>query len=300
MLPSELAEIYGPLVRVGPIHAPGGPHPSVQRLLFADGTHVIAKRYLFYPMTAGHPHDLLETESEVTRQLSEAGCRTPAVLATDPAQGIIYFEYVPGPTLDDAMQTSDPVTRARLADRVVDAFVAMQETFVNAEDTLEHRVAPGTDPETVRSNFVDAVVGMGFPVGTNAVDLARELATHPLQLGPTDYNARNILITNDDTPCFIDLGKVGYDWPERRLVRRCWCGRADRRGAAARGGGLARQGARGGARERGRVVGRRCARAAARRRGGGGLARPCREQPVWARVAGADLSPRDCDGCRGG
>lgn len=231
MLPSELAEIYGPLVRVGPIHAPGGPHPSVQRLLFADGTHVIAKRYLFYPMTAGHPHDLLETETEVTRQLSEAGCRTPAVLATDPAQGIIYFEYVPGPTLDDAMQTSDPVTRARLADRVVDAFVAMQETFVNAEDTLEHRVAPGTDPETVRSNFVDAVEGMGFPVGTNAVDLARELATHPLQLGPTDYNARNILITNDDTPCFIDLGKVGYDWPERRLVQYATSLGANRPGA---------------------------------------------------------------------
>ena len=220
MLPTTLTDAHGLLIRVNPIPAPGGLHPAVQRLTFADGVRVIAKQYLFYPQTAGHPYDLLDTESDVTRTLAEAGCPVAHVLATDPETGVVFLEDLAARTLDDVAQQGGPSTRARVADRAIEAFGRLQSAFVKNEDHLKERVAPGTEPESVIRNFLKAFSELPSPLpGPKLLALAESIADRPLVLGPTDYNARNILIAENESPHFIDLAKVGYDWPERRLVQ---------------------------------------------------------------------------------
>ncbi len=221
MLPAKLTDSHGPPVKGNPVAAPGGPHPAVRRLIFADGTRVIAKRYIFYDQTAGHPHDLLETETAVTRCLANAGCPVATVLATDPESGTVYLEDVAHLTLDDVVQSAHPTARARLGDRVIEDFHCLQLAFSQSDDELRARVAPGTDQEAIRESFLEVFskLDVDAPLGDGLLELAHTLSKRPLHLGPTDYNARNILITETGEPTFIDLAKVGYDWPERRLVQ---------------------------------------------------------------------------------
>lgn len=221
MLPATLTDAHGPLVRVNPIVAPGGSHPAVQRLIFADGVRIIAKQYLFYAQTAGHPYDLLDTEIAVTRCLADAGCRVARVLATDPETGVVYLEDIPSQTLDDVVQTGTPTTRARIADLAIAEFDRLQVTFEKNEDVLQQRVAPGTEPESVTNSFLQVFSDLPehTPGREVLLSLAQTVAARPLLLGPTDYNARNILIPEVDAPGFIDLAKIGHDWPERRLVQ---------------------------------------------------------------------------------
>lgn len=220
MLPASLTDAHGPLIRSNSILTLGGIHPNVSRLTFADGTCLIAKRSLFYPQTRGKPYDLLDTEVTVTTLLSDAGLAVASVRAVDREEGMVYLEEIAGSTLDDAIQTSSPLDRARLSDRVIEVVGALGAALHAHEGALADRIAPGGDAESVRARFLSLIDHLPSPPHTTRLtELIETLADRPMTIGPTDYNARNIIISLDETPHFIDLAKVGYDWPERRLIQ---------------------------------------------------------------------------------
>ncbi|MCZ6635220.1 MAG: hypothetical protein O7G87_17615, partial [bacterium] len=52
------------------------------------------------------------------------------------------------------------------------------------------------------------------------LELCQMLSNIPPTLGPTDYNARNIVIgPQHDRVFFLECAKLGWDWSERRLVQ---------------------------------------------------------------------------------
>jgi hypothetical protein len=215
-----------------PVTAPGGPHANIRRVVLSTGESVVAKRHLFAFRAAGQPYDLLTVEQKVTACLKNAGCSVPEVLGSDPASGIVILKDVGGATLDDAIQTSSPAGRFRLATSSIDEFVRIQNAFIHQDSLTEDLVAPGGDRESVQETFAGLVDLLGPEqlrplVSSNVTDtdldgvasVVRRLSERPLVLGPTDYNARNIVLSDDAHVWFLEWSKVGFDWPERRAVQ---------------------------------------------------------------------------------
>ena len=215
-----------------PIYAPGGIHPNVRRITLSTGESLIAKRYLFAPLTKHESWHLPAVEKTVSDHLADLGCSVPRVLATID-DDIVVLEDKGRLTLDDAAQTLPRVKRMRIAERVVEAFAQIQNAFERADDRFEALVAPGADRESVQSAFLELrerlttrrLQGLieedqeSKKISGELQKLVEELADRPLSVGPIDYNARNIVLDESKKPTFIEWSKIGYDWAERRLVQ---------------------------------------------------------------------------------
>jgi hypothetical protein len=187
---------------------------------------------MFAFSTAGQPYDLLTVEQAVTGILRTAGCSVPDVLAVDHNTGIVILEDVGVTTLDDSVQTSSPAERFRLATSAIDAFVRIQHTFVNQKGLTHNLVAPGGNRKSVKDAFEGLTDLLGpeqlRPLVSGSVTdseldgvatLVHRLSEKTLVLGPTDYNARNIVLSDEARVWFLEWSKVGFDWPERRAVQ---------------------------------------------------------------------------------
>lgn len=220
------------VVSISPVQAPGGIHPNVRRIALSTGVSVIAKRHLFAALTAGQPHHLLNVERTVSDVLVAAGCPVPAVLATIDNHGVVVLEDVGTGTLDDFVQHRGRRDRARLADAVVDGFVRIQARMIDQTEVMEGAYAPGCDEESIREGFLELDAALGDGLASLVTDRSKvssargqlhrlvvRLSDLPTHLGPMDYNARNIVISGDGRPYFIEWSKIGRDWPERRIVQ---------------------------------------------------------------------------------
>jgi hypothetical protein len=234
------------VVSILPITAPGGLHPNVQRIILSSGESVISKCHLFSRMTAGKPHHHLAVERATSERLIRNGCPVPAVLGAIEDLGVVILEDVGDETLDDYVQTRTPISRAGLATSAADAFVHIQETLIQQDDLEEGQIAPGCDEESVKRAFgsltaafdVDrlrSLIRQKDKVDNVLAQIHRLVTTlvkQPVYLGPTDYNARNIVVAKSGRPFYLEWSKLGYDWPERRVVQyltSLGTGRADAR-----------------------------------------------------------------------
>lgn len=219
------------IVAVSPVAAPGGHHPNIRRILLDTGDRLVAKRNLFAAF-AGHTTAQPPHEASVSEFLLAHGCRVPTVVCSIPETGITVYQDVGTETLDDLVQTSPPDIRARVGRHVVDGFLQLQRRFVD-QDIVPTWLAPGTDEQTVRHAFLEITATLALEVlkpllrspgdRQNVVDrihaLVETLAGLSMFIGPTDYNARNIVLSEKQEPSFLETSKLGYDWPERRLVQ---------------------------------------------------------------------------------
>ncbi|MEE2753248.1 MAG: hypothetical protein VX910_04640 [Candidatus Latescibacterota bacterium] len=212
--------------------APGGLHANIRRVRLLSGKTVIAKRHTFAFSTAKQHYDLLTVEQAVTGILRTAGCSVPDVLAVDHNTGIVILEDVGVTTLDDSVQTFPPTERFKLARSAIDAFLRIQHTFVNQKSLKRDLVAPGGDRKSVKDAFEGLTELLGPEqlrplVSGSATDsdlgnvatLVHRLSEKTLILGPTDYNARNIVLADNAKAWFLEWSKIGFDWPERRAVQ---------------------------------------------------------------------------------
>jgi hypothetical protein len=220
------------VISIMPIAAPGGQHANVRRIVLSTGETAIVKRHIFAFTTAGQTYDLLTVEEAVAAFLRTAGCAVSNVLGIDREAGLVVFDDAGEMTLDDTVQTSSPFERSRLASSALDAFVQIQDALIHQNDLTEELVASGCDRATIQETFVSLCDHLTpdriRPLVTSQVtdsdlsriqDLIRSLAAKPLYLGPTDYNARNIVVSHDGKLCFLEWAKVGFDWPERRIAQ---------------------------------------------------------------------------------
>ena len=184
------------------------------------------KHHLFASLTRGKPYHLLAVEQKVTNHLLASGVSVPRIIATD--HDMVIYEWCGNHTLDDICQTADP---RPFAHSVINTLCVLEKAFYNHRSKFIPHIAPGCSADDLREQWHSTTQSLTETLPSlvrdpNAPDLlstwetiVNELSHAPPVIGPTDYNARNIACPNPETATVLELAKIGYDWPERRLVQ---------------------------------------------------------------------------------
>ena len=185
------------------------------------------KHHIFAPLTRDKPYHLLAVEQKVTDLLLSNGVSVPRIIATD--HDMVIYEWCGNHTLDDICQTTDPKP---FAHSVINTLCALEKAFYKHSAKFIPHIAPGCSADDLREQWHNTTQPLSETLphlvtrDPNAPDLlstwktlTTELIHAPPALGPTDYNARNIACPNPATATVLELAKIGYDWPERRLIQ---------------------------------------------------------------------------------
>jgi len=202
-----------------------------------SGPPLLVKQELFAPLTRGKAFDLLRVEASTLQLLHSCGCPVPRLVGTDPDTGCTVTEWSGDQTLDDACQGAAPGGLGPLTEHVIEGFLALEAAFHRNVQALRPMAFPGCDARSVRESWHDLVSPPALRLddildrpeastglaGARIVPLlerlVQTLASAPMALGATDYNARNIVVGGDGDVRFLEFAKLGWDWPERRLVQ---------------------------------------------------------------------------------
>ena len=204
---------------------------TVWKITTSDQHHFVLKHHLFATLTQGKPYDLIDVETRVTSFLLEDNVPVPKILATHPAHGFTVYEWCGEETLDDHCQQHDPTP---ISNNIIDTLLALEKSFQNQTTTLQSHIAPGSSIQEVQTAFIEITTSLTnvLPdlihaltqqtppnISTHWQHICQQIQEMPFILGPTDYNARNIVLSSTKKPYILELSKIGYDWPERRLVQ---------------------------------------------------------------------------------
>lgn len=239
------ATLGGHLARRVPQILPGGPAlASVQTLAddvwlleLSDGGRAVAKHQFYGLLTAGQPYDLLQVEVDVLGALRRAGCPVPVVFGTDPEAQVIFLEYAGPRTLGHALGGDPPPTaaaRRAWGVRLLQGLLQIEAALAQGP-LWERRAVPGGSRGDLARTWEAVAAGSmeGFDLVLRALgevpgararaslgELARELGRRPPSLGATDYQPGNIVLDRSGQRLtFLELGKLGWDWTERRAVQ---------------------------------------------------------------------------------
>ena len=199
-----------------------------------DGSHVVAKHQAFAAATAGRPDDLLIVEPQVLGLLAESGCPVPRAWSVDAETGFIFLEFCGAHTIDDIAQESG-VSRD-LSARLVTGFCQIERVLSQRQNELLplvssaatrqllHEAATRTHAETREGLATILIHCQPLGVGSGGLethldDICRRLSQREPTLASTDFNARNVVVDARAAVTFIEFAKIGWDWPERRLVQ---------------------------------------------------------------------------------
>lgn len=184
------------------------------------------KHHIFAPLTRDKPYHLLAVEQKVTDLLLSNGVSVPRIIAIN--HDLVIYEWCGNHTLDDICQTADP---RLFASTVINTLCALEKAFYKHSAKFIPHIAPGCSADDLREQWHNTTQSLSETLphlvrNPNAPDLLstweiliNELIQAPPVLGPTDYNARNIACPNPATATVLELAKIGYDWPERRLIQ---------------------------------------------------------------------------------
>ncbi|MCY3684438.1 MAG: hypothetical protein OXH16_23850 [Gemmatimonadetes bacterium] len=184
------------------------------------------KHHLFASLTRGKPYHLLAVEQKVTNHLLASGVSVPRIIATN--HDMVIYEWCGNHTLDDICQTADP---RPFAHSIINTLCALEKAFYKHSTKFIPHIAPGCSADDLREQWHNTTQSLTETLPAlvrdpNAPDLlstwqtlVNELIHAPPALGPTDYNARNIACPNPEIATVLELAKIGYDWPERRLIQ---------------------------------------------------------------------------------
>ena len=207
---------------------------GVWQITCSGGRRLVAKYQPYGWHTRDTDCDLLAVERQVLDLLVDAGCPVPRVLGIDPEMQFIFFEHRGDVTLDDLCQENAGGLGA-LARRATIGFCQIEGVLARREAQLRTLVHPAATAENLRHIMEhlgeQAHRGLEYllPSGGDCAAAAplhdlldavlSQLAAGAISLGSTDYNARNIVVDAAARPTFIEFAKIGWDWPERRLVQ---------------------------------------------------------------------------------
>lgn len=202
---------------------------------------VVAKHQVCGADTKDQPDDMLAVEPRILDLLAGQGCSVPRVLGVDPETCFIFYEYRGDRTVDDLCQQQ--ALRAvggqrNLGRQLVTEFCQIESTLATHQHELEHMVTPTARIEElsataaqVEAGALEGLAEMHSLCGAGATaaaldsvrELSRRLSARAPTIGTTDYNARNIVVDGGleggARLTFIEFARIGWDWPERRLVQ---------------------------------------------------------------------------------
>lgn len=203
-------------------------HHSVWLVTTADHSRFVVKHHIFATLTQGKPYDLLDVEQKVTTLLQHDHVAIPQIVATDHTLGLSVYEWCGNQTLDDFCQHTHTTD---IAPRVIQTLLNLEQSFHKNTTILHPHIAPGSTSQDTLTSFEEATTTLTqllhallpYPqesaIPQHWQTILQTLKQAPLTLGPTDYNARNIVLSDTHQPHILELTKIGYDWPERRLIQ---------------------------------------------------------------------------------
>lgn len=205
---------------------------TVWKITLTNSESFAVKHHIFAPLTRGKPYDLLKVEQRVNARLNTDGVSTPPIITAAVEHGLVIYKWWGDHTLDDVCQTTDP---APFTNTIIKTLCALEKSFYNHTHELTPHIAPGCTVKDLQTSWRETTQSLGEilpdltayitgkPTPSNLLSqwtaLTNNLANAPPTLGPTDYNARNIVFSKTDTPAVLELAKIGWDWPVRRFVQ---------------------------------------------------------------------------------
>ncbi len=212
-------------------------HHSVYKVTTESGLELAVKHHPFASLTRNHPYDLLDLECAVSQILMADGCPVPECYAIDTQNLLTISEWSGDVTLDDYCQETAKPDQI-IARRVLDGFLAIQTSIQKSRKELSPRAFPGCDVQGLEQSWLEttdlisqSISGLlkylnpAIRITNTGIqdlwgDLIEALSQNTPVLGATDYNARNIVLESENqTIHFLEFSKLGWDWPERRLVQ---------------------------------------------------------------------------------
>lgn len=204
--------------------------PGVWGVELDDHSCVIAKHQALGSSTEGRPDDLLVVEAKILTMLVDRGCPVPRCLGTDAETRFIFLEHCGGNTLDDLAQEAG--VPQGLSAKLISGFCRIEQALSElSEHLLPHVSTTDTDgPTNSRAHANNGLAsilsycGISDSVGGELTAWLDQICTivdkGERTLGSTDFNARNVVVdSSSETISFIEFSKIGWDWPERRLVQ---------------------------------------------------------------------------------
>ena len=208
--------------------------PWLWRIQLIDGKLIAAKYQPLARRTRHTESDVLELERELLDFLVSKNCLVPFWMGCDKKTGFAFYEWVGDTTLDDYAQ-KDILSARKIIPRVVDSFKLIDNNINDMQGHLASKVIPGGEKSdllslwrvvTERAKWGAYALcnHLGLPSPTKKIIteldvICNDLALQDPRLGCSDFNARNIIIGDKESPYFIEFAKLNWDWTERRLVQ---------------------------------------------------------------------------------
>jgi hypothetical protein len=228
------------LRRISPSLLPGSPTvqaihllaPDVWLLDLDDGGRVVAKHQFYGLLTRDESFDLLQTELDVLRHLRRSGASVPVPFGIDPEGQFIFLEFLGNRTLLDTLEetgTADPIRGVVTQQLCIEQLLADTSVW-------RDRVIPGGRRQDLARSWkrVEAIALRGLAEALTIMgslhkmemliplvhSLHERAGRMPPVLGATDYQPRNVMcIDGGRRVAFLELGKLGWDWTERRALQ---------------------------------------------------------------------------------
>ena len=201
------------------------------------GRAYLLKQHLITQPVAESIFTPFQTEIAALLRLHQAGCRVPELYWWSESARCLLMEWCGDTTLDDLAQETPIDELKQVVQNTVRAFCQLERGFAKTADALNPYIYPLDYPTFLRDmmgalldqgrktlDYLGWMKGEPMPSDqAGTLDAIWERLSNRLHgttptLGTLDYNARNIVV-NGETPTFIDLGSIGWDWGERRLVQ---------------------------------------------------------------------------------
>ena len=201
------------------------------------GRAYLLKQHLITQPVAESIFTPFQTEIAALLRLHQAGCRVPELYWWSESARCLLMEWCGDTTLNDLAQETPIDELKQIVQNTVRAFCQLEEGFAKTAHALNPYIYPLDYP-----TFLRDMMGALLDQGRKTLDYLAWLKEEPMPsdqagtldaiwerlsnrlhgttptLGTLDYNARNIVV-NGETSTFIDLGSIGWDWGERRLVQ---------------------------------------------------------------------------------
>ncbi len=137
---------------------------------------------------------------------------------------LLLTQWAGEATLNDVCQDR-PVSIPTIGEWFVDHFVSLEQRFAASRDELLPFAYPMNYPQFLRDSL-DGVLHLAseeFGIPSTILDyMESQISAMTPTLGPLDCNAQNVIFSGDALR-FVDLSRIGWDWPERRLVQYAFC-----------------------------------------------------------------------------
>lgn len=165
--------------------------------------------------------------------LYEAGCLVPKLIWDSEKDQTLLLEWRGERTLDTLAQSNTEASVLPILRTIIKELCRIESVFAENIELFRPYIFYFDVKKTLQGLLDRGRKTVGYllqlsktpPTSSQIVNLdaawtslSERLLDVPLTLDSLDYQARNIVISNEH-PSFIDFASIGWDWQERRLVQ---------------------------------------------------------------------------------